>query len=183
MQNVAYFLQASKWSGGRLETALSLQWESLYPERQSLYWNRALFHIAMVSHSSPNILFYYGSKFPHFLKRFSTAWKISYGVFCEFTMWCKFCLTFCYCMGYIVSTQCHRADSRFAPSQWETSLQSNTASHWLVTNLESALSQLLSLHVVTRIAWWLHAMEALSDLLALCEGNPPVTGGSPHRGL
>ena len=32
-----------------------------------------------------------------------------------------------------------RAHSRFAPSQWETSLQSNTLSHWLGTNLESAL--------------------------------------------
>ena len=33
----------------------------------------------------------------------------------------------------------NRADSRFVPSQWETSLQSNTVSHWLGTNLESAL--------------------------------------------
>ena len=33
-----------------------------------------------------------------------------------------------------------RADSRHAPSQWETSLQSNTISHWLGTNLESAPS-------------------------------------------
>ena len=32
-----------------------------------------------------------------------------------------------------------RADSRLAPSQWETSLQSNTVSHWLGANLESAL--------------------------------------------
>ena len=32
-----------------------------------------------------------------------------------------------------------RADSRFAPSQWETLLQSNGVSHWLGTNLESAL--------------------------------------------
>ena len=31
-----------------------------------------------------------------------------------------------------------RADSRFAPSQWEMSLQSNAISHWLGTNLESA---------------------------------------------
>ena len=31
------------------------------------------------------------------------------------------------------------ADSRLAPSQWETSLQSNGVSHWLVANLESAL--------------------------------------------
>ena len=28
---------------------------------------------------------------------------------------------------------------RFAPSQWETSLQSNGVSHWLGANLESAL--------------------------------------------
>ena len=33
----------------------------------------------------------------------------------------------------------NRADSRLAPSQWETSLQGNTVSHWLGTNLESAL--------------------------------------------
>ena len=32
-----------------------------------------------------------------------------------------------------------RADSRFAPNQWETSLQSNAVSHWLGANLESAL--------------------------------------------
>ena len=31
------------------------------------------------------------------------------------------------------------ADSMLAPSQWETSLQSNTVSHWLGANLESAL--------------------------------------------
>ena len=30
-------------------------------------------------------------------------------------------------------------DSRLAPSQWETSLQSNGVSHWLGANLESAL--------------------------------------------
>ena len=32
-----------------------------------------------------------------------------------------------------------RADSRLAPSQWETPLQSNVVSHWLGANLESAL--------------------------------------------
>ena len=32
-----------------------------------------------------------------------------------------------------------RADSRFAPSQWETALQSNAVSHWLGANLKSAL--------------------------------------------
>ena len=33
-----------------------------------------------------------------------------------------------------------RADFRFAPSQWETTLLCNDVSHWLGTNLESALS-------------------------------------------
>ena len=32
-----------------------------------------------------------------------------------------------------------RADFWLAPSQWETSLQSNTVSHWLGANLQSAL--------------------------------------------
>ena len=33
----------------------------------------------------------------------------------------------------------YRADSRLAPSQWETSLQSNGISHWMGASLESAL--------------------------------------------
>ena len=36
----------------------------------------------------------------------------------------------------------YRADSGFAPSQWEMSLQSNAVSHWLDANLESALGYL-----------------------------------------
>ena len=32
-----------------------------------------------------------------------------------------------------------RADSRFAPGQWETALLCNDVSHWLGANLESAL--------------------------------------------
>ena len=33
----------------------------------------------------------------------------------------------------------HRADSRFAPNQWETALLCNDVSHWLGASLESAL--------------------------------------------
>ena len=33
----------------------------------------------------------------------------------------------------------YRDDSMLAPNQWETSLQSNTISHWLGSNLESTL--------------------------------------------
>ena len=32
------------------------------------------------------------------------------------------------------------------------------------------------------IAWWRHQMETLSELLAICAGNSPVTGEFPsHR--
>ena len=34
----------------------------------------------------------------------------------------------------------YRGDIRFAPSQWETSLQSNAVSHWLGADLESVLT-------------------------------------------
>ena len=42
----------------------------------------------------------------------------------------------------IVCTFVYKADSRFAPSQWETSLQCSIISHWLGANLESALVQI-----------------------------------------
>ena len=53
----------------------------------------------------------------------------------------RFVLWECFLFLY-VSGDCwhHRAHSRLAPSQWETSLQSNTISPWLGTNLESALT-------------------------------------------
>ena len=40
-----------------------------------------------------------------------------------------------------VKRETDRVDSRLAPSQWETSLQSNTVSHWLGANLESAMGR------------------------------------------
>ena len=51
-----------------------------------------------------------------------------------------------------------RADSRFAPSQWETALLCNAVSHWLGTSLESALkftqaSQLFVWHIEAWLKW------------------------------
>ena len=43
-------------------------------------------------------------------------------------------------LAYLCSQCSLWADSRLAPSQWETSLQSNAVSHWLVANLESSLA-------------------------------------------
>ena len=45
----------------------------------------------------------------------------------------------CQVAGSVTIPSFHRADSRFAPSQWETSLLCNDISHWLGENLESAL--------------------------------------------
>ena len=51
-----------------------------------------------------------------------------------------------------------RADSRLAPSQWETSLQSNAVSHWLGTNLESALNT-YSCHCYWSIGQWINVLH------------------------
>ena len=51
-------------------------------------------------------------------------------------------LTLSICVGGAdsLSGRTLRADSRLAPCQWETSLQSNAVSHWLGANLEAALT-------------------------------------------
>ena len=44
-------------------------------------------------------------------------------------------------MAYPSSVYSNRSDSGLEPSQWETLLQRNAISHWLGSNLESALLQ------------------------------------------
>ena len=64
------------------------------------------------------------------------------------------CLGISVLLKYYISI--NRADSRLAPSQWEMALQCNAISHWLSTNLESALTQLLPLiqgHSLEQ-NWW-----------------------------
>ena len=48
--------------------------------------------------------------------------------------------------NYCADSTHHRADSRFAPSQWETALFCNDISHWLGASLESALYQIVFMH-------------------------------------
>ena len=51
----------------------------------------------------------------------------------------------------------HMVDSRYAPSQWEMSLQNNTVSHWLGTNLESALNHMIyqgKSHLSCEMQFW-----------------------------
>ena len=64
-----------------------------------------------------------------------------------------------------------RADSRFAPSQWETSLQSNAVSHWLGANLESAL-YIVILHT------WCSVTGRTSSLNSLKTPNISLLRGS-----
>ena len=45
-----------------------------------------------------------------------------------------------------------RADSRFAHSQWETSLQSNVVFHWLCANPDSTLIHRIPLPISFRVA-------------------------------
>ena len=91
------------------------------------------------------------------------------------------------------------------PSQWETTLHCSAVSHcWAGSihkmipasiNVESHSDQdlpwdyilqvlktmtLISQHSISCI-WWHSVMETLLAL-ALCEGSPPVIGGSPHKG-
>ena len=49
----------------------------------------------------------------------------------------------------------YRADSRFAPSQWETALLCNDVSHWLGANLESALNA----HLFPIITDYIHKQQ------------------------
>ena len=54
-------------------------------------------------------------------------------------LWSYVIITLYMYIPTIPYTYWYRADSRFVPSQWEKSLQSNTVSHCLGANLESAL--------------------------------------------
>ena len=58
--------------------------------------------------------------------------------------------------GWHDSLLVSRADSRIAPSQWETALLCNSVSHWLGASLESALSKLILQSLPYFIQVWKH---------------------------
>ena len=92
-----------------------------------------------------------------------------------------------------------RADSRFAPSQWETKLLCNDVSHWLGASLESALILMQAYNTMTIVLNNDHRNQHQLDcllnnvfrltkmkmskpaLLKLCEWHPLVIA-SPHEG-
>ena len=70
-----------------------------------------------------------------------------------------------------------RADSRFAPSQWETALHSNDVSHWLGASLESALRERMRYRKTDGRGWkstkvwsvWIPKLTLLRSVCALRE--------------
>ena len=77
---------------------------------------------------------------------------MSYGSRHDFAAYIKFLIKLWHCWpsttDSMLAMPWHRAAySKFAPSQWETLLQSNAVCHWLSPNLESAL-------LVSLAIWW-----------------------------
>ena len=68
----------------------------------------------------------------------------------------------------------NRADSRLAPSQWETSLQSNAVSHWLGANLESALFCLLRYFSLLYEAEWTQLVSHTFPFMKRCYSTSMV---------
>ena len=59
----------------------------------------------------------------------------------------------------------HRADSRFAPSQWETALLCNDVSHWLDAYLKSAVFAYTSARLLLLLLSQTHCLNALDTPL------------------
>ena len=80
----------------------------------------------------------------------------------------------------------HTADSRLALSQWESSIQSNTVSHWLGANFESALHS----HCIHRhshsAASWVGCAHSTADSTrsrwAATERSVRMAGSGPAHG-
>ena len=80
----------------------------------------------------------------------STPWF--YSMRCLFWFYCMSCDVL---LSSVIRTLDCRADSWLAPSQWETSFQSNAISHWLGTNLESALGCIMVMAISRYVHVWL----------------------------
>ena len=64
--------------------------------------------------------------------------------------------------------------------------RTNNSIWYIYDNAETPPKQqpVLKYHMCSNLllSWWRHQMETFSALLALCEGNSPVTGNSPLKG-
>ena len=106
----------AKWRVGKIPHVLQKAFYiSINKSRQPKIKHLGNFDLWRGSHSLSKIT----NMRTQYVGSLTTVWVISYRF-----LWCWFSEN-----GYV------RADSRFASSKWETSLQSNTVSHWLGANL------------------------------------------------
>ena len=139
---------------------LSLWWEYPRMGRPSLFWIRAL-----LSSISPLVLWLGAG-----LERGTWSRFLSLGQ-----------TSLSYLEGWrdnrVVTTNSSsqtngRADSRFAPSQWETLLHSNTVSHWLGASLDSGSGRFENFFLEI-VHWWLsldiaYDNSTLVQVMACC---------------
>ena len=97
----------------------------------------------------------------------------------------------------VVGGECHlgwgyRADSRFAPSQWEMALLCNDVSHWLGASIESPLCYEVNffrfvtspvvIETLVIYSWWRHQMETFPRHWPFVRGIHRSPVNSPHKG-
>ena len=82
--------------------------------------------------------------------------------------YCHLALSHRFDVTEMVATNNHRAYSGLAPSQWETSLQSNAVSHWLGAILESALNH-YKIVAPSAFPW----LQGQSSTCLKCRGELP----------
>ena len=93
-------------------------------------------------------------------ERFPHYWPFVRGIH-----WCPLMKGVCQHGHPIIKWAVRRADSRFAPSQWETALLCNDVSHWLGANLETAPSSDLTKYLGTNNK---HRNNGCRDLVPHC---------------
>ena len=79
----------------------------------------------------------------------------------------------------VTRPQCvNRADSRFAPSQWETALLCNNVSHWLGASLESALCKVtatdLKMGAIVDFIYSCPIFKSVADSTGYQDSSPSI---------
>ena len=104
--------------------------------------------------------FYFSDVFPYVSVNMHSAW----GYRCQAGRSLVICPAFVLCLG----TEANAYVSK-------------TITIWEIGPLVAYLSCFISCPIFTLKTWWCLDMEILSMLLALCEGNSPITGGFPPQ--
>ena len=79
-----------------------------------------------------------------------------------------------------INSQCRLCFQRFC---YQSLKQFKSSKYYLnhVLDRKEYVASILGLPFMMFSSWWRHQMKTFSSLLALCDGNPPVTGGFPSQ--